>query len=199
MKTIENIKKCVAKMTNDKNIAVVNILFLYMGFVILGFFYDEYAHNADEQSSKILKTHTAISDVTQEAFGTVIAIAKEQDGHCEYRACDTTNKICDWYDNSNRECDGMNKGDWIARVGHRTYKGISLCSKTSGEFAKIGNPSREKGAYCWCSAGKNWVHHLFLNTASYCSDSGCAGNCAHGVLYSPAFRSALNSRIQKIK
>lgn len=184
---------------DDKNVVVVNILFLYMGLIMLGTFYDAYGHNTDEQLSTVIKKHTAISDVTQEAFGTVIAIAKEQDGHCEYRACDTTNKICDWYDNSNRECDGMNKGDWIARVGHRAYKGISLCSETAGEFAKAGVPSQKTGAYCWCKSGKNWVHHLFLDNELYCSDNGCAGNCAHGVLSSPAFRSALKSRIQKVK
>ncbi len=194
---IEKTKKSLSKMVQDKNMLVVNILLLYMGLIMLGVFYDSYGHNADELPPKAIKKHIAISETTGENLGTVIAVAKEQDGHCEYRACNGT--ICDWYDNSNQECDNMNKGDWTAIYENTTYKGISLCSETKGEFAKAGNPSQKKGAHCWCKTGKHWVHHLFLNTASYCSDNGCAGNCAHGALYSPVFRSALNSRIQKIK
>ncbi|MBQ6110569.1 MAG: hypothetical protein IJL05_04265 [Alphaproteobacteria bacterium] len=197
MKIVENIKKHLSKLTDDKNIAVVNILFIYACLVMLGIVYDARCHDSDKCQPETLTKHTATSEITGKDYGTVIAVAKEQDGHCEYRACD--DKTCDWYDNSNRECDGINKGEWIARVENRTYKGISLCSATKGEFAKPGNPSRKTGAYCWCKSGKNWVSDMFLITPSYCSNNGCAGNCAHGVLYSPIFRSVLNSKVQRAK
>ena len=198
MTILEKMKKHLDKITDDKNMLVVSILFIYMGLIGLGVFYGTYCPDSDEHlQQKSAKEHSATSETTGENFGTVIATAKEQDGHCEYRACNGT--ICDWYDNSNQECDSMNKGDWTAKVDNKTYKGISLCSETVGEFAKAGNPSQTKGAHCWCKSGKNWVHHLFLNNSSYCSNNGCAGNCAHGVLYAPTFRSMLNSRIQKVK
>lgn len=197
MKIIKKLKKHLDKITDDKNMLVVSILFVYMGLIGLGVFYGTYCPDSDEHLQKLAKEHKATSETTDKDFGIVIAAAKEQDGHCEYRACNGT--ICDWYDNSNQECDSMNKGDWIAKVENKTYKGISLCSETKGEFAKIGNPSQKTGAHCWCKSGKHWVHHLFLNSSSYCSDNGCAGNCAHGVLYAPTFRSMLNSRIQKVK
>lgn len=199
MKITHDIKKYLSKITDDKNVLVANILFIYMGLVMLGVFYNVRCHDSDKCSPKSFTKHTAISETTGENLGTVIASAKEMDGHCEYRACDETNKNCDWYDNSNRECDDLNKGDWKAKVGHKTYAGTSLCSETAGEFAKSGNPSQTNGANCWCKSGKNWVYDMFLNTPSYCSDNGCAGNCAHGVLYSPTFRSALNTKQQNIK
>lgn len=185
MKIIEDTKKCLSKITDDGNILVAGIFFVYMSIIILAVLYA--VNNRD--TYELVRGHTAKSQVTGEDFGTVIARAKEMDGHCEYRACDKT--ICDWYDNSNGECNNMNKGDWIAKAGNRIYQGTSLCSETVGEFAKIGSPSQEKGANCWCKSGKNWVGNLFLDTPAYCSGNGCAGNCAHGVLYSPRFRSAL--------
>jgi len=189
MKTTENIRKT----PDDGNILVAGIFFVYMSIIILAVLYA--VNNRD--TYELLREHTAKSEVTGEDFGTVIARAKEMDGHCEYRACD--NKICDWYDNSNYECDNMNKGDWIAKVKNKIYQGTSLCSETASEFAKIGNPSQNRGAYCWCKSDKNWVGNLFLDTPSYCSDNGCAGNCAHSVLYSPAFRSAINTKKQNVK
>ena len=195
MKTTENIKKFASKITDDGNVAVVGIFFVYMSMIILSVVY---AVNSRD-SYELLRGYRAKSEITGEDFGTVIARAKESDGHCEYRACDETNKTCDWYDNSNRECNNMNQGDWIAKVGNKIYKGTSLCSETAGEFAKIGIPNQEQGAYCWCKSGKNWVGNLFLDTPSYCSGNGCAGDCAHSVLYSPAFRSALNAKAQNTK
>ena len=183
----------IKQKLDDGDVAVAGIFFVYISIIILGLVYSVYHHDSYE----LLRGHTAKSEVTGEDFGTVIARAKEINGACEYRACNE--KICDWYDNSNRECNNMNKGDWIAKVEKRIYKGTSLCSKTPGKFAEVGIPSQKEGAYCWCNAGKNWVNHLLLDSPSYCADNGCAGNCAHGVLYSPKFRSALNSRIQKTK
>ena len=195
MKTAENIKKFVSKITDDGNVAVAGIFFVYMSMIILSVIYS--VDNRD--SYELLRGHRAKSETSGEEFGAVIARAKENDGYCEYRACDETNKICDWYDNSNRECNNMNKGDWVAKVGNKLHTGTSLCSETAGEFAKIGIPSQNKGAYCWCKSGKNWVGNLFLDTPSYCSGNGCAGDCAHSVLYSPAFRSALNAKTQNTK
>jgi len=180
MKTVANIKK--TQDNGDK--AVACILFLWVSLVILGVIYGVHCNDSYE----LLKGHTGKSDATGEDFGTVIARAKEMDGHCEYRACD---KTCDWYDNSNSECNNMNKGEWVAVHKNKIYQGTSLCSETKGEFAKIGNPSQKIGAYCWCKSGKNWVSNLFLINQSYCSDNGCAGNCAHSVLYSDKFRSII--------
>jgi hypothetical protein len=188
MKNTENIKKT----SDDSNTLVAGIFFIYMSIIMLAVLYA--VNNRD--TYELVRGHTAKSEVTGEDFGTVIARAKGTDGHCEYRACNET--ICDWYDNSNRECSNMNKGDWIAKVENRIYKGTSLCSKTPGKFAEVGIPSQKEGAYCWCNAGKNWVNHLLLDSPSYCADNGCAGNCAHGVLYSPKFRSAL-LKAQKTK
>lgn len=197
MKTLESIKKHLAKITDNSNSIVIDILLLYIALIGLGALYSVNIDDLNETSQKPTKKHIVASEITGESFGTVIAIAKEMDGHCEYRACDKTNKICDWYDNNNKECDGMNKGEWIVWGKHGTYKGISLCSETAGKFAEIGTPSYKPGAYCWCKSGKNWVHHLFLNSSSYCLDNGCAGNCAHGVLYSPAFRSKVINRYKQ--
>lgn len=182
----------VRKKLDDGDVAVAGIFFVYMSIIMLCVVYGVCFHDSYE----LLRGHTAKSEATGENFGTVIARAKEMNGGCEYRACNET--ICDWYDNSNRECNNMNKGDWIAKVENRIYKGTSLCSKTPGKFAETGNPSQKEGAYCWCKAGKNWVHHLLLDNPSYCANNGCAGNCAHGVLYSPKFRSAL-LKAQKTK
>ena len=191
MKNTEDIRKT----SDDGNTLVAGIFFIYMSVIILALVYGINSRDSYE----LLMGHRAKSEISGEEFGTVIARAKESDGHCEYRACDETNKICDWYDNSNHECNNMNKGDWIAKVGNKLHTGTSLCSETVGEFAKIGNPSQNKGAYCWCKSDKNWVSHLFLDTPSYCSGNGCAGNCAHSVLYSPAFRSALKAKKQNTK
>ncbi len=181
------------KTADDGNLIVAGIFVVYMTIVLLGVLYGA----CHRDSYELLKGHTAKLDTTGEDFGTVIARAKEMDGHCEYRACD---KQCDWYDNSNSECSNMNKGDWIVKVENKIYKGTSLCSETAGEFAKSGNPSQINSAYCWCKSGSDWVQHLFLNSASYCSNNGCAGNCAHAFLYSPKFRSAvLNAKIQIVK
>ena len=190
MKTIEKLKKNLDKITEDKNMLVVSILFIYMGLIGLGVFYGTYSPDSDEQlQQKSAKEHSATSETTGENFGTVIATAKEQDGHCEYRACNGT--ICDWYDNSNRECDGINKGEWTATIKNKTYQGVSLCSETVGEFAKTGNPSHKTGAHCWCKSGSDWVQHLDLSSPAYCANNGCAGNCAHALLYNTQFRSAL--------
>lgn len=175
----------IRKTSDDGNTVVAGIFFVYMSIVILGVIYA----TCCQDSYELLRGHTAKSEATGEKFGTVIARAKEMDGHCEYRACD--NKICDWYDNSNSECSGINKGDWVAVVDNKVYNGNSLCSATAGKFAESGVPSQKRGAYCWCKSGSDWVQHMFMNNSSYCSDNGCAGNCAHGVLYSPKFRSAL--------
>lgn len=183
----------IRKKLDDADIAVASIFCVCMSIIILCLVYGVCFHDEYE----LLRGHTAKSEATGEDFGTVIARAKGMDGHCEYRACDKT--ICDWHDNSNRECDNMNKGDWVAKVNNKIYQGTSLCSKTAGEFAKIGSPSQEQGAYCWCKSGKNWVSNLFLDTPSYCSDNGCAGDCAHSVLYSPTFRSALKAKRQNTK
>lgn len=177
---MQNIKKTF----DGDNTAVAGILFVYMGIVVLGVLYSIYC----QDSYELLRGHAAKSETTGEHFGTVIARAKEMDGHCEYRACD---KQCDWYDNNADECVGMNKGDWVVKAENRIYKGTSLCSETAGKFAESGNPSQKEGAYCWCKSGSDWVHHLLLDSPSYCANNGCAGNCAHGVLYSPKFRSAL--------
>jgi len=186
-------KKNIKETSDDNNGVVAGILFVYISIIILGLVYA--VHNRD--SYELLMGHNAKSEITGEDFGAVIAKSKEMDGHCEYRAC--KDKICDWYDNSNSECNDMKKGDWIAKVENKIYQGTSLCSKTKGEFAKSGNPTKERGAYCWCKSDKNWVSNMFLNNSSYCSDNGCAGNCAHGVLYSPKFRSALNAKQQNVK
>ena len=92
---------------DDGNVVIAGIFFVYMSIVLLGVLYGE----SDRDLYELLKGHRGKSDATGEDFGTVIARAKEMDGHCEYRACD---KQCDWYDNSNSECGSMNKGAWIA-------------------------------------------------------------------------------------
>ena len=189
MKNIKNTEKYSSKIADDGNTVVAGIFFLYISLILLGVIYGVHCHDSDKCSQKTFIKHKAQPETTDENFGTVIAVAKEMDGHCEYRACNET--ICDWYDNSNRECNNMNKGDWIAKVENRIYKGTSLCSNTPGKFAEVGTPSQKEGAYCWCKADKNWVNHLLLDSPSYCVNNGCAGNCAHSVLYSPAFRSAL--------
>ena len=99
MKNIENIKKFVSKITDDGNVAVAGIFFVYMSIIILSVVYGVNSRDSYE----LLMGHKAISETSGKDFGTVIARAKESNGHCEYRACDETNKICDWYDNSNRE------------------------------------------------------------------------------------------------
>lgn len=198
MKNIENIKKYFSKITDDGNAGVVVILFLYSALVLLGQIYDIHLNRLNNQPKKIIKKHTEVSADTEEIFGTIIATAKEMDSKCYYRACD--NNICDWYENSNKKCKDMRAGDWIAVVGNKTYTGTSLCSETAGKFAESGNPSQKQGAYCWCKSGSDWVHHLLLGGPSYCANNGCAGNCAHGVLYSPKFRSALlKAKVQNTK
>ncbi len=189
MKNIKNTEKYSSKIADDGNTVVAGIFFLYISLILLGVIYGVHCHDSNRCSQKTFTKHKAQPETTDENFGTVIAVAKEMDGHCEYRACDKT--ICDWYDNSNRECANMNKGDWTAIFGTKTYMGTSLCSETAGEFAKSGNPNQKPGAHCWCKSGAGWVHHLALGSATYCSGNGCAGNCAHGVLYSSRFRSAL--------
>ena len=189
MKITNNIKKHLSKISDDGNTVVAYILFVYISCVLLGVFYGVQCKDSDKCQQKTTNKHTAISEATGEDFGTVIATAKEQDGHCEYRACNGT--ICDWYDNSNRECDGINKGEWTATIKNKTYQGVSLCSETVGEFAKTGNPSHKTGAHCWCKSGSDWVQHLDLSSPAYCANNGCAGNCAHALLYNTQFRSAL--------
>lgn len=156
------------------------------------------AYISDTTRRKHTKTETRLAEMEEipEDFGTVIAMAKEVDNKCYYRACD--NNVCDWYENSNKKCKDMRAGDWTAVVGDKTYSGTSLCSETVGKFAEAGNPNQKQGAHCWCKSGSDWVHHLMLDNPLYCADNGCAGNCAHGVLYSPKFRSVL-LRKQKTK
>lgn len=198
MKTVKNTKQNLSKNADNRDKIVAGILFLYIALILLGVIYGVHCNNSDQCSQKTFIKHKVKSETTEEKLGTVIAIAKELDGHCEYRAC--ANQICNWYDNSNRECDNINKGDWAAIVDNKKYMGTSLCSETAGKFAKPGTPSQKPGAYCWCNSGSGWVQHLFLDSSSYCANNGCAGNCAHGVLYSPKFRSALlRTVVQKTK
>ncbi len=189
MKNTKNTKKCSSKTADDGNTVVAGIFFLYISLILLGVIYGMRHNSFNDQSKELTQKHPETSTIPDVFLGTVIAMAKEMDGHCEYRACDKT--ICDWYDNNNNQCDGMNQGDWVAKVDNTTYKGTSLCSETKGIFAEPGNPSQNPGAHCWCKSEAGWVHHLALGSATYCADNGCAGNCAHGVLYSQQFRSAL--------
>ena len=190
MKNTENINK--TSENGDKTVA--GIFFVYMSIVILGLVYIVCCND----SYRLLRGHTAKSEVTGEEFGTVKAISKGIDGHCEYRACN--NEICDWYDNNNNECNGMNKGEWVAVYKNKIYKGTSLCSETKGKI--YATPqweiSTNQGNNCWCKTSAGWVFAFPTENTQSCYE-GCAGNCAHGALYSDEFRSALSKKLQKTK
>ncbi len=67
-----------------------------------------------------------------------------------------------------------------------------LSSKTSGEHAKVGNPSPEHGRYAWCRVKNNdgklggWVFGAARTSAAY-----CAYDCAFSVRAYAAFRQAV--------
>lgn len=78
----------------------------------------------------------------------------------------------------------------------------ALSSETSGEYAKVGNPSGNHGQNEWCRVKFNngyigsWV---FISKSSSAADCAlyCAAYCEHGVRLDPGFRTAVFGLIDK--
>ena len=75
---------------------------------------------------------------------------------------------------------------WIQEHNPNITEWHVLSSKTSGEFATVGNPSPERGRYAWCRVKNNdgklggWVFDHAYTSAAGC-ECFCAYFCAYDV------------------
>jgi hypothetical protein len=108
-----------------------------------------------------------------------------------------------------RNATGLSNGEWTTTWNaYGTVKGTSMCSETSGTYAKTGNPSSAEGKYCWCKmtgwtpkggteapAASLWVFSSTIGSASVCAGS-CASNCGSAVCYVSGMRSGVFGSVQ---
>ena len=85
---------------------------------------------------------------------------------------------------------------WIQEQNPNITELHVLSSKTSGGYAKVGNPSSTHGRYAWCRVKNNdgklggWVFAHAYTSAADCAYI-CAISCAYTVRANAAFRRAV--------